>query len=141
MSPFPRYFEKRQKLSDKIKDNPDPVDVALVKFSEVQERFRKAQTTGLGKILFHNKEREDAYRAVFAAVDVHVSWIYKFMSPFGEAYVKTVEDAVAVCARAEAYNLKGKKLAEWKEHKRRDIRASLELIKLGVDGGVAGHVR
>lgn len=153
---FPRYIEARTPLDKKPKACLDPVDAALVAFGKAQKRCNKRNIPSskrseswtdhswskwLNKGHELETEKQTAYLAVFAAADAHPDWIYRFMSPFGEAFVKTLEEAVAICAKVEAIGLSGKRFEKWREGKLLQVRASVELIKLGADGGTAGRVR
>ena len=152
---FPRYFEERPELTEKTAT--DRVDLLLVRYHKLTKDLRKAEERALRfsyakcrdiddymkkqqKLSKLRTDREAAYLAVLDAMDESPDWIYAYMSPFGEAYVRNREEAVEIDAKVGAIEprggmFKGKKLAAWKDRKRKEVLCRLKPIKLGPDGG------
>lgn len=161
---FPRYVKTGPTITEWAKKTKDPVDLLLAESAEVNKNLHKARETlsknygayenpkmtskKYEKIL---KVQEDAfnldkrrcflYHRIIEAMEEHPDWIFRFSSPFGEAFVRNRQEAVEIEASVEARGprggaFRGMKLHKWKETCLDRIHQKLEPIKLGVDGGV-----
>jgi hypothetical protein len=161
---FPRYVENGPSIAERAKKTKDRVDLLIAEWDKVNTELRKARKTldkchGMyedpkttlreyEKVLkiqdksFHlDRQRPILYDRIIEAMEEHPDWIFRFSSPFGDAYVRNRQEAVEIEASVEARGprggvFRGHKLHKWKESCFKRIYQKLEPIKLGIDGGV-----
>lgn len=141
---FARYVELRESIGKRAKKTGDPVDVALAaycKFRDERTKLRDKSWSSKRYQSFYTRlssleqKAAEAFELLMDKAEASSDWIFEYSSPFGLVYVRNSDEAVQIAARVEARKLKGKKLKEWQDRKRKDIRFSWTLIRLGAEGG------
>ena len=88
---FARYVEIRPTIEKVAKKTKDPADIVLAKYFDITKKKNNLKSGYSHKWYELDRKREEAWLAIFPVIDIHPDWIYSFMSPFGEAYVRTVD--------------------------------------------------